>query len=59
MCERVYVYMYVGVCVGGGGVWEGGREGVMCVLIITDTMSVELYKQDYNVPLHYDVIMTS
>ena len=53
------MYMYVGVCVGGGGMWEGGRECVMCLIIITDTMSVELYKQDYNVPLHYDVIMTS
>ena len=50
MCERVYVYV--------GGVRE--RECVMCLIIITDTMSVEeLHKQDYSNPLHYDVIMTS
>ena len=57
MCERVYVYMCVGVW---GGVGGRERECVICLIIITDTMSVEeLYKQDYNVLLHYDVIMTS
>ena len=51
------MYMYVGVW---GGV--GGREKdcVICLIIITGTMSVEeLHKQDYNVSLHYDVIITS
>ena len=53
----IYVYMYVGLW---GGVGGRERECVICLIIIIGTMSVEeLYKQDYNVPLHYDVIMTS
>ena len=45
---------------GCGGMGGRERECVMCLIIITDTMSVEkLCKQDYNVSLYYDVIMTS